>query len=324
MSAFSKTVFMIGNLALGGCAIAPTTENVTGFSPQMIVRKCRCEMREAVKDKLAVTLIAFGDAKARQTGHDLLNDRIDVSTVNLLGLDNRLRGYISKYARSAVAYNFSLGGTEVNNVGTDGGLLHTFLNGTRSLGFSAGMDRSRQNVITINQSDTFVGLLRDIKDDYCLDKNTEKNYFYPITGNIGFARMLDSFIDLSEFSNLAGPTENTQGAPTVGYSLEFSTTITGSITPKIELSAIRDEVRLSSASIGTTLSRTDVHKLIFAFARPTDGRLEADDATIFRGRFSSREGTPEQRRAQEEVDRQILRYELNNRPAAVIINQSLF
>ncbi|MCB8823191.1 hypothetical protein [Microvirga rosea] len=287
------------------------------------MKKIRCEAREAVKDKLAYWLLSRSDPKAKELGDRLAHDQIDPNIINLWPLDKITRSYIGKYGQAAIAYNFSFDGQEVNNLGGGASLLHTFFRGTRTLGLSAGVDRSRQNIQNFTVTDTFVGLLRDVKENYCKDKNLDKDYMYPITGNVGFAKMIDDFVDLAEFANLGGPADKPQGAPTVVNNLQFETKIFGSATPGIHLSPIRDEVRLADGTFTATASRTDIHKLIVAFSRPVESLSEAQAIKVFGGQLVNASGTPAERRAALAIQQNIIRYELNNRANTVIINQSL-
>ncbi len=170
-------------LALTGCAIAPVPDQVTGFSTPQIVRKIRCEAREAVKTKLGVTLRDlgeyWGDRTAHELGLQLLDDTVEVRTVQLAGLDPRLNALMLEYGDTAIAYNFSFDGQEINNVDGTLGVTDAIVGGSRILGLGGGVDRTRENIQNFTISDTFVGLIRDVKPNYCLDKNVNANYHLP-------------------------------------------------------------------------------------------------------------------------------------------------
>jgi hypothetical protein len=262
------------------------------------------------------------DPKARALGTGIINGTADLRKVDLRQLSSRTKATLAKYSQTAIAYNFTFDGTEINNL--SGGLtaVNTFLNGNRSLGLTAGADRTRQNIQTFTISTTFAKLLRDTDPEYCRSISVGTNYMYPITGQVGIAYMLKDFLELSEFNNLIGPEDNPSGPPTTTNNLTFTTSITASATPSITLNPIRGLTRVGG-SLTAEVTRTDIHKLIIAFARPLEGPSEQEVSRIFAGQLIDATGTPTERRAQNAIQQNIIRFELNNRPTNIIVNQSL-
>ena len=164
--------------------------------------------------------------------------------------------------------------------------------------------------------------MRAVKEDYCTDKNLNKNYMYPIAGNIGLAKMVDDFFDLSEFTNLGPAADKPKGPPTMVNSLTFTTVLSGSVTPSITLLPSVGTTT-GVASLIASASRTDLHKVIVAFARPVETPSEAEAVRVFAGQLINRSGTLTEQRAQLAIAQSIVRYELSNRPTTIILNQSL-
>ena len=96
-----------------------------------IVRKIRCEAREAVKDKLGIVLTYVPHAYAQKVGYGLLYDTIDVTTVDLRPLPQGIKDAILKYGNTAIAYNFSFDGSENNRVGGTVSSVRTSLTETQ-------------------------------------------------------------------------------------------------------------------------------------------------------------------------------------------------
>lgn len=315
-------------LAMGGCAIAPAQQDVTGLPTSRVVRKIRCETREAGKNSLGAYLANLRrEPDSVEIGLRILNDpTFDINkfmrTLNSQPLSRNTKVLIAEYSRTAVAYDFTFDGTETNNLGGNLTALDTFFRGNRSLGLSANADRTRQNIQSFTVSDTFVHLLGNVTEDYCTDKNTEKNYMYPIAGNLGVARMLDDFLELSEYANLASPSDKPNGPPTMTSSLSFTTLISGSAKPTITLLPIRDVTR-TSGDFGAVMNRKDLHKVIIAFARPVASKSEEEAIRTFSGLLINPVGNATEQRAQQAIQQSIIRFELNERPTNIIVNQSV-
>ena len=308
-------------LAASGCAIDPIQEDVTGFSTSTIVRKIRCETRESVRGLVGAYLSSQPDPVARLNGIELANGTRRLADIDLRQADKNTRLLFYRYSQVAVAYNFSFDAKEINNIGGGTDSVRTFLNGSRSLGLDAGFDRTRQNVQTLTVTDTFADLIYKMKDDYCDGTKSGRNFIYPIAGKIGVDQMLFDFVELSEFGNLGGPSEKPEGPPTMVSTLTFTTALSGSVTPTIMLSPIRNVTRTSGNLLGT-VSRTDVHTVIVAFARPAKTLTEVDAIRFYSGQVISPVGTVTQQAALLAIQQYIIRFEVN-RPSSIIVNQSI-
>jgi hypothetical protein len=314
---------------LCACAIAPLPDQVTGYSTPQIVERIRCEAREAVREKLGITLQALGqnngDKNAEDIGTAILNDSVDIKTVSLTSLGKPLKDLILRYADTAIAYNFSFDGTEMNNLDSGTlGITRGLIDGMKMLGFTGSVDRSRENIQNFTVSDTFVGLLRDVKPEYCNGRTPHgPNYLYPIAGKVGIGKVVDDFVDLDFFGNLGGPVDTPTGPPTLATNLTFTTTISASATPSITLNPIVDATRITSGALTAMGERMDVHRLIVAISRPVDAPSAAVAVKIFGGQIITPTGTLTEQRAQLAIQQNIIRYELNNQRNTVILNQPL-
>lgn len=295
-------------------------EDVTGYTASRIARKVRCETREAVKNLLGVYLTTLqDDPRAMALGQRLLADAPAIASEDLKPLGRHAREIIAFYADTAVAYDFSFDGTETDNIGGTLDAVRAFDTGARSLGLAAANDRSRQNIQTFTLADTFIGLLGKVGQDYCVEKNAEKNYLYPIVGKIGIARMLRDFIELDQYAGLVSPDKaNPIGPPTMVSNLTFQTRISASATPAINLLPVVGKTRVSGSLAGN-FSRVDTHKLIIAFARPVKTSIDAQALRSFSGEIITPAGTQSEQLAQLAIQQSIIRFDLkDSRPTLVV------
>lgn len=312
---------------IASCAIAPLPEDVTGYTSHRIVRKIRCETRQAVAHQLGQYLKGYGelrgDPRATALGDAILADSVNLQKIDLNFLDRHAKILLTGYIDTAVAYNFSLTGLEENNLGGQSNTVNGIESGSRSLIVGGNLDRSRQTVQTFTISDTFAGLLRQVDPLYCEDQVGGPNYMYPITGSVGMRKLVNEFVNLVEFNQLSSPQDKAGTPPTFTTNLTFRTAVGVSANPVIAISPILDVTR-TGGNFNGTFRRADTHTLIVAFARPLKSFSEARAVRVFSGEIISPSGSETEQRAQLAIQQSIIRYELNNnRPYGVVINQGL-
>ncbi|RVK42984.1 hypothetical protein [Sinorhizobium meliloti] len=315
---------------ISSCVIVPEQEDVTGISTPVVVQQIRCEMRDAIRGQLAGYLVELkGDKVANAIGRTLADRKNKLSDIDLRGLNPELKELIASFKEYAVVYDFSFNGTITANVDGDVTAVDTFTSGNRSWPFTARLDRSRQNIQSFRQSDTFGGLFREVREDYCANSKVHvANYVYPITGRIGLAEQLQDFLSLNSFAKLAPPPTNPKGPPTFVSNITFTTTLKGTVDPTIAITPVVGSTT-TGGGYGLTSSRADIHQVIVAFAaneaRPTDAEVEEFLAPAPRPVFRRIRPAPttEQRAADEAIDNSILRFNIGREPGAVILNNSL-
>jgi len=207
--------------------------------------------------------------------------------------------------------------------------LEVFRRAIGMAGLSAGIDRTRQNIRTFTITDTFIGLITKIKDDYCSPFVFEKNYMYPITGTIGIREMIGAFINLTLFENLSGPDK---GPATMTDNITFTTKLSGSAIPKIVFTPVGSGFHVVDASLNATASRTDAHQVVVALAlpppsppAPTGGPPSPPPPRVATGQglqtglFVTAIGTPAELLAARAIDQIFLRFDLG-RPGVVVVS----
>lgn len=304
------------------CAIRPDIEDTTGFRPADIVRKVRCEAREAIKDKLAVWLrTVTADGYAQQIYAPLLAGTMSIRAVEVTKFSPGVARYVNYFMETGLAYDFTLNMTEKNDADATVDLLDTISGGTLTAGLASGVRRTRNNTQTFIITDTFRTLSQEVEDGYCDPNkmpsgyfNEYPNYLYPIAGRVGVDRMVDDFVDLTLFGALTDSSKKVGGPPTMANSLEFTTYVYGDATPKVVIAPT-----LTGASIGFKNSREDKHKLIVGFALTAKLAPQAELPPSF---VIARPGAPAEQLAVQAVDRFIGRNEFG-RTSIVIDGQTL-
>jgi hypothetical protein len=297
-----------------GCAIRPLPEQVTGVSTDEIVKRIRCEAREAVRLK-AADYLSFHteDPAAIVLSQALAREDYEFDRRQFLALSNQPKQALVKVGSSAIAYNFTFDMTEINNLDPSWDGLAAIPNGTFTLGVTAGLDRTRHSIRTFTVSDTFIGLLMDMPGAYCKGRTVrEPNYLYPIVGKIGVGEMISTFIDVSLFDNLKA---GDKGPPAVSDSIEFLTTLSLGITPSVVLSRVTNSLTTKDAMFGIVNKRQDSHKVIVGLSRDDATKTPTALLWLING---SAHASPSESAALAVVDKHILRFELGQR--AVILN----
>jgi hypothetical protein len=259
------------SIILAGCAIHPLPEDVSGVKTYYIVRQIRCETREAVKEQVLreITRLATesSDPIAIRLLHQYDADPNAIWTFDpnvFSGTDYvQVRNYFNLIYSAGIAYNFDLTMSEVNNIGTVIDLLGPWAP-KFTLGVSADFNRQRSNERTFTVTDTFGKLMTGLHPvrghNYCDGFIAEENYVYPITGHIGVNKTVFNFLEIAVFGNLSS-------SPFVDK-LTFTTTIGGSLTPKLVFSPKGPGFQVADASITGTVSRTDTHQVTVGIALP--------------------------------------------------------
>jgi hypothetical protein len=253
-------------LCAAGCAIHPLPEDITGVPTYTIVRQIRCETRQAVADS-AIGWLTHDDRvdpASRAIGIQFANGR-PIEQLRPGLFKGEVASIVKLFFSTGVAYNFDLQMTEINNVDSQVDFLKPFLHQKHTLGIKAGLDRQRVNERTFTVTDTFGGLIR-LPRDYCEGHLVLENYIYPITGKIGSKHLVEDFINLTLFGNLAGPQANTKGPPTLVDALSFQTLITGTVSPMVIFTPYTAGLGLMDASLTGVASRTDLHKITMGLA----------------------------------------------------------
>jgi hypothetical protein len=184
-----------------------------------------------------------------------------------------------QYMDIAIAYEWSFDITEVNHADASVGFRLPTLNpvGTFDLNAGGNANATRQAKRTFKNQDMFRTLLTKKWYNFCndIDRSIENvpntptgrppfepqpvRPVYPITGTIGLARAVTSFLKIAV----------QEGAlDTFTDELTFTTTFDGRVGGAVTLAPVPKEFRLVNATGNLTGSRTDIHKVKISMAFP--------------------------------------------------------
>jgi hypothetical protein len=271
MSPVNKLLSAILACAVGGCAIHPLPQDVTGVKTSEIVRKIRCEARQAVID---------GRIRWLQQRYHQVTDLASLRQVmNSSTLDPRTRYWLDYYGSTGIVYSFVLDGTETAGANFTADIVRPLTNSTTTITPNLGDSLSRDNIRTFTIGDSFGGLLEKKMDGYCASAGESgPNYQYPIVGRIGIDEMIQTFIELAP-EGLQGAQNPDASGLNVGAStispsnpiamvdtITFTTTVSAGVTPKVVFVQIGTNWQLADATLPLAASRMDKHQVFIGLA----------------------------------------------------------
>lgn len=300
---------VVASSCLAGCALHPIPDDVTGVSTYDIVRNIRCEARDAIRQKIILFLGQVqGDPAATKYAILLKDDLPLWQKFNDHWFSPQVTAMLQKFEASAIAYNFNLDMTEVNNFDPKIDLTapHPIPFSTFTSSITGGVDRTRENARTFTITDTWGALIK-VDEVYCERFAHVKNYMYPITGKIGVDEMVDTFVVLSLFGNLASATSGKP--PTMADDLKFTTTLSFGGTPTITFTPFSSGLSVADASLGITLSRRDLHEVTVGMSLPLPATAKSKPNEL----LVTAAGGPAQQAAAQAVEQSITRSALQRR-----------
>jgi hypothetical protein len=274
---------------IGGCAIHPVPEDVTGLDTAEIVKQIRCETRDAARKVIIKILTDMAVDGNSAIARDLLLN-FDADRDSMTDFDARrsfpdaaqaqVRNVFDVIYSAGVAYTFDLTMTEDNNLGATANFLGPWAN-KFTLGLTGDANRTRQNERTFTITDKVGFLLRELNTpkpsgkQYCNGHIAfGPNYIYPIAGRIGVDNTVYTFFQLSFFdglaANKAGP--GGAGAPVMADKLTFTTTVDLIAMPKVVFAPAAKGFQVADASATGTLRRTDGHQVTVGLALDPKGK----------------------------------------------------
>ncbi|QOZ36373.1 hypothetical protein XH92_35900 [Bradyrhizobium sp. CCBAU 53421] len=264
---------------MGGCAIAPVTDDVAHISASNIARQVRCETRHAVIEAL-IGYLASPDNNRNKKKLDDYSFAIGNALKQAYRDDpESIRAFdpsqVTGFARTVtkllygtgIAYYYDLTGLETNNVDPTANLIRpTPITSLVTLGLSGNFDRQRQNEWSFTITDNFGNLVQKTSESYCENHLARtEDYAYPIAGKVGIAKLIKEFTLMSLFENLdelnKDVTTVKKGPPSMVQQLQFTTTIGGGATPTIVFAPTGPNLQATNVSFPVTASRKDTHQL---------------------------------------------------------------
>lgn len=252
---------------LAACSTTPLPDDFSGKSTYDIVRKIRCEARDAVRGKaVALMLSDPRRTKTYATGLALRDGRKAFADLKHSDLDPETVASVSVYEGTTIGYQFTFDITETNDESGKLNLGGPLGVNVFSLELSAGGKLKRQNARTFPVTDNFYDLAINLNEEYCRGLNDGSNAIYPIIGDIGLSESIDTFIDLNQSGGLTNLKD--KKFKEVTDARTFTTELSMGVTPKVEIKSAAN--RLKNASFTSSNSRIDEHKVVIALSLPIE------------------------------------------------------
>lgn len=276
-----------------GCAIHPLPEDFADDPTNVIVKKVRCEIQEALFTQLIRILTdsrvnketrALGKflqshpefvehlgsgglpAPAPIVGGEKISTPIGYGAVAGKPIDEVALEIIQDHLDATIAYEFRFEITEDNNNVADASFRVPFSNGSFSLGLKAGNEHKRVARRIVKAGDTFESF-QALK---CSDEEIAKseNWIYPITGKIGMAEVFETYIDLASQMN-SGEGSGATDFDSLTDTLTFTSKFVASAKPELTLMpGFLGAFKLASAKSDNSRDRTDIHEVKFTISPP--------------------------------------------------------
>ena len=278
--AAAKPLFpLLSAVALGGCAIHPVQQDVTGVKTTQIVNQIRCETRLAVLDKAIELLRDAASDGDDPTGilNKIADELANTNRERAIVFDPRRlpassQDFYYRYIDTVIAYDFLLNSVEDNRYAVRADPFRFISGGTFGVAFGGSSEFNRDNLRKFDIADSFGQLLEDNTLNCAGQDDLWKNYVYPIAGRVGMKEVISTFIDLNEGKRLSVPAA---GANTFADTLKFSTTLMGSVGPHVQIDPIGSRYGLANPTdIGLSGTRTDVHTLTIGLAIKPRNRVQ--------------------------------------------------
>jgi hypothetical protein len=257
----ARSVVPLLSLIVSGCSIHPVQQDVTGVPPVEIIHHIRCETRLAIQDKAIELLYAY---KGGQHDPSInLAKSLQTQRGQVWKFDPRIlatqeeRAFYNRYILTGIAYDFTLDITEDNRGTLLADPVRLITNGVAGVGLDVSGDFSRNNARRFIMSDTFAKLLADERLG-CGDR--APNFAYPIAGRIGMKELISTFVDLNEDQSLQ---TLESGSRVFADTMTFLTTLTGSVSPHVEITPLGHRWGLASPTGLTAFAqRIDKHVVV--------------------------------------------------------------
>ena len=241
------TVFM------ASCSAHPLPSDVSRETTFGIIHNIRCEARDAVKAAVQNLLRSSHSPIVRAIDPEDALEKIN----KIRRYDRKVGQLIDKYKSTAIGYSFIFEITENNNASqTSANFILPWSSSSFSLGLSGGVSKHRLGNRKVGVVETF----EELDALNCSHASRpKKKLLYPITGSVGMAEIINSFLRLAESVG-----SNKKFSDT----LTFTTEVSGNADPTVELKPVNDRFRLKDASGKFSVTRKDVHKMFVALTFP--------------------------------------------------------
>ena len=180
-----------------GCAIHPLPEDVTGVKTFEIVKRIRCETKQAIYDSAVgwLTHDPKVDPASRAIGLQFADGTRPMETLSPKLFKGRVRSILTLFWDTGVAYNFELDMEERNDFNTGFNFLKPVRNASKfTLGLHAQADRRRENTRLFTVTDTFGKLVNNYPPHTARTISSKRTIFIRSAARWGWSRLFRSLL----------------------------------------------------------------------------------------------------------------------------------
>jgi hypothetical protein len=213
--------------------------------------------RAAIRPALAV--LALASLLIGCSVHPLPDDVTRKSTYDIVDkIRCEAKAAVDQFATelrdASIVYTFTFDIDESNDANLGLTFLNPLVSGPLTVNTGLQSNQLRNGYRNFVLLDSF----DDLRKMNCT-RDREKNWIYPLTGDVGMYDSVATFIRVQQ-----GP----GGARvfSLADTLTYTTTFQAGVTSSVALAPLNDQFRLTGASAGLTGMRTDVHKLTVTMA----------------------------------------------------------
>ena len=267
MKKSNRILALLSLVLLVGCNVHPLPRNVSNTNTFGIVKNVRCEAKREVQSEIEdlLALSTVPEIRSLQAFESVTKREF------IRAKQPELAIIFDKYDSSVIGYDFLFEITESGANSIDAGLRMPTTKGTFNLSADARSDRQRTGKREFATAETFAELV--LLDCETFEKPSKK-LIYPLTGSIGMAEIMDTFLKLGKLGS---------GKGTFTDTITFTTTVGGGFGASAAVNPVMDKWRLVSGNIVNSKARTDVHQVTISLAFPLlDNRKITDRVAIRR------------------------------------------
>ncbi|UVK54843.1 hypothetical protein DBIPINDM_001309 [Mesorhizobium sp. AR02] len=273
-----------------GCSVYPLPEDVMAYSSRDIATQVRCEAGYSVQQEIIATIrqlrstVVYNGLTGSEEADLLDSDRSQFQTLKWSRFEPRLAKLFDFYKDTSVSYDFTLDGTEQNDLGLQAGVLGKFTKQTDTLAFKFGNTRTREVKRHYRIFDNFESLSIGMPKEFCEhfnrvdltsklpDKSFTKdsNYAFPSTGMLKIRTLIHDFLLQNETGNLSNSDPKSWTTADMNDTITFTTKSVGNVDPSAAITPAVHGFSLASIGLNGDNYRQDVHTIIIDVSLPGD------------------------------------------------------
>jgi hypothetical protein len=251
------------------------------------------------RDRLARAKPAYGDLTGSELAEwraeneaKIYGDFLAGGYKSLQVSDDQIVQTVETYALGSITYKFVFDMTHTDNLSANLDIVSILSRGTLQnpvKGSFQGKRQAKREFVLFDRVDRMLTNRPTIRECNRLRAEREgerlPNSAYPISGKLDLIEVVRSFITSNQSGNLIGQITDADlykkvsetPLPAMSETMIFTTTLTGGLDPKLELSSPTSGSRVKSAILSAKAERQDVHKLILVLQLPPRSETVAED-----------------------------------------------